>query len=271
MERMDQRMMKETASNSHVLGGINLLYVEDEALLREEVAIYLRRRVQHLYLAADGLEALEILKTQPIDAVMTDLLMPNMDGISLLKSVRDLYPDMPFIIATAINDFKTMQDAMQLGVLRFLIKPFQTDQIEDGLAAITKRVLKNRGLETNETKRATEATAIGRTKTQISKTEADLARILKETTLKGPNRVTLNICANLLEIIVVGGYTKMELTLLENPENHRFVSYYRETYYQHIKEQLKKVLNTNFHCHHQLLQISCSSKKQMDILRWVTD
>lgn len=249
----------------HKTEDLTLLYVEDEPLLRQEVATYLSRRVGKVHLAANGVEALKLWHQHKVDAVMTDLLMPEMDGMTLLREIRSINDEVPFVIATAINDFKTMQEAIQIGVVRFLIKPFETTQIDDALVVLKERASQKRsgvGLD---------APSLKWSKAQLTRAESELAKLIKETTHKGPTRVTINVCANLTEIVVNGGYTKMEQTMLKNPENQRFVDYYRETFYQHIAPQLKSILNSQLCCHNQLVQIICSGKRQMDILKWISD
>jgi len=244
--------------------GLTLLYVEDEPLLQEEVATYLRRRVGTLLLASNGREALQIYNQHLVDAVMTDLLMPEMDGMHLLSEIRATNNEIPFVIATAINDFKTMQQAIQLGVTRFLIKPFQTEHIDEALSAIKQKLIQPL------TSPITESLSISWSKAQLGKTEAELAKLIKDTSSKGPSRVTLNCCANLTEVVIHGAYTKMEHTLLENSENERFINFYRETYYRHLEVHLKRILNANLSKHNQLITISCNAKRQMDILKWMS-
>lgn len=242
-----------------------LLYIEDEPLLREEVAFYLKRRVGHLLLAENGLQGMQLFKLNRVDAIITDLLMPELDGMSLLREIRQSDGHIPFVITTAINDFKTMQEAMQLGVTRFLVKPFQTEQIDEALNVIAETIVR-RG---NAVQDLTSNSLCS--KTTLNKIEAEIAKKMKELTLKGPDRVNLLLCANLLEIAIVGGYSKMEQTLLQNPENQRFVDFYRETFYKHIQVQMKEILQTHLHCHCQLIQVTCSGKKQQDSLKWILD
>jgi YesN/AraC family two-component response regulator len=87
--------------------------------------------------AGDGREALQILKSQPVDAVISDISMPKMNGLQLLAEVRDLGIQTPFVILTGFADRENILEALRLDAADFLEKPFDPKRMEE----ITIKVL----------------------------------------------------------------------------------------------------------------------------------
>jgi YesN/AraC family two-component response regulator len=243
---------------------LRILYVEDEALLREQVQAFLERRVGKVFVAEDGRMALDIFSQQPVDLVITDLLMPHMDGMTLIREIRKLNPLIPVMITTAINDLSVMQDAINYGVSRFLIKPFQTEQIEEALEAAVSRLS---AFEKQKDQRQAADIELN----SIRPLEAELAKLFKQTTLKGPDKVVVRIQANLMEIAIRGSRTRMEVTLLESADNNRMVDFMRETYYKLLGEDIKKLVITHLQKHSVLHQVVCDSKRDVDLMKWLID
>jgi len=77
--------------------------------------------------AASGEEALRILETHRIDAVISDLHMPGMSGMELLAKVRQNYPQMVFLVVTGVDDIQVGIQAMRQGADDYLVKPLQVD------------------------------------------------------------------------------------------------------------------------------------------------
>jgi DNA-binding NtrC family response regulator len=106
-----------------------LLIAEDEPILRITVADALRKEGWEVSVAADGAEALASFERQLHDVVLTDLLMPRMDGIELLKRVKALRPGTTVLIVTAHGTVDTAVEAMRLGAADFITKPFSIAQL----------------------------------------------------------------------------------------------------------------------------------------------
>ncbi len=86
--------------------------------------------VDALFTASDGCQALEIMSAHPVDLLITDIKMPKMDGLTLLKEVRALYPQTHCILLTAYSEFEYARTAIQLGVENYLLKPLNTAELE---------------------------------------------------------------------------------------------------------------------------------------------
>jgi len=111
----------------------NLLFIEDEQSLREVFCDTLNKVYKNVYEASNGLEALEIFQNNKIDIVITDINMPNMDGIEFLKELRKIDQNCKIIILTAHTNTEYLLDATELNITKYLIKPIDIEQLIDAL------------------------------------------------------------------------------------------------------------------------------------------
>jgi diguanylate cyclase (GGDEF)-like protein/PAS domain S-box-containing protein len=113
--------------NNHidVLKNFTVLCVEDELDVREELAQFLNRRVKKLYLGSNGEEGLALFKEYCPDIVITDILMPVMNGLDMTKAIKKLNPDVPIILTTAFNDPDFILRAIEIGVSKYVLKPIE--------------------------------------------------------------------------------------------------------------------------------------------------
>jgi len=106
-----------------------ILVIDDNETIREGLA-HVVKKMGHLPLVAkSGKEGLERFKQTPADFVITDLKMEGLDGVEVLRSVRELDPDCPAMIITAFGTIETAVEAMKLGAFDFLIKPFAPEVV----------------------------------------------------------------------------------------------------------------------------------------------
>jgi diguanylate cyclase (GGDEF)-like protein/PAS domain S-box-containing protein len=108
---------------------ITMLYVEDDEQLQNTYSRFFKRRVQYLHLANNGSVGLEKFKEIKPDLIVSDLRMPIMDGIEMIQNIRELDEDVTIIVTSAFNDSEYLSKAIELGVSRYLNKPFKRDQI----------------------------------------------------------------------------------------------------------------------------------------------
>lgn len=100
-----------------------VLIVDDERPHATALGRSFRREGHDVLEAGHGKEALELLRQQPVHLVVTDLMMPEMDGLDLLKAVQTLYPDVEVILMTAFGTVEKAVEAMRLGAYDFVTKP----------------------------------------------------------------------------------------------------------------------------------------------------
>ncbi len=119
-----------------------ILVVDDEAVIREGVRRILEKEGYQAEPKASGRIALERLQQEDYDLVITDLKMPGMGGMELLKAIRILQPDVPVIIITGYSTVETAVDAMKSGAFDYLAKPFTPVQIGEKVQkALEQRTL----------------------------------------------------------------------------------------------------------------------------------
>ncbi|EJF07029.1 PAS domain S-box/diguanylate cyclase (GGDEF) domain-containing protein [Thiovulum sp. ES] len=122
-----------------------MLYVEDDEQLQNTYTRFFKRRVKDLHLANNGSVGLEKFKEIKPDIVVSDLRMPIMDGIEMIQNIRELNEDVTVIVTSAFNDSEYLSKAIELGVSRYLNKPFKRDQISKIFGkAIEDALLKKR-------------------------------------------------------------------------------------------------------------------------------
>jgi len=119
-----------------------VLVVDDNSLLRESVRLVLEEAYE-VREAAGGREALERLRAAPVDVVLLDIRLPDLDGMEVLEQIRALDEQVEVIMVTAVQTVRTAVAAMKLGAFDYLTKPFDKDE----LAALVRRAVDKRALE----------------------------------------------------------------------------------------------------------------------------
>lgn len=106
---------------------LSVLYVEDEDEIREELAVFLRRRVAQVHLAANGQTGLDAFTQYRPDLVITDIRMPVMNGLEMAERIRAMNPAIPIIITTAFEETSYFKKAIDIGVDKYVTKPLNLD------------------------------------------------------------------------------------------------------------------------------------------------
>ncbi|MEI6206693.1 MAG: sigma-54 dependent transcriptional regulator [Desulfuromonadales bacterium] len=106
---------------------VRILIVDDEAVIRDGLKRVLERESFAVETCSSGFHAIEILQKREFDLIITDLKMPGMSGIEVLKSVRTLQPDIPVILITGYASIDTAVEAMKNGASDYISKPFAPD------------------------------------------------------------------------------------------------------------------------------------------------
>jgi DNA-binding response OmpR family regulator len=108
---------------------IRVLIAEDEAGLIKALATYLQREDRHLLLAHDGTEAVRILGEHCVEIVVTDLVMPGVDGLGVLRKALEIDPQTIVIMMTGYGSIDTAVQAMKEGAFDYKAKPFLLEEI----------------------------------------------------------------------------------------------------------------------------------------------
>src|ERR671917_1438591 len=108
----------------------NLLIVDDEPGMRQLLSHVFGRAEHSVRAAESGAKALELLRQEPADLIISDVKMPDMDGIELLRAVREFLPDVAIVMMTAFATVETAREAFKLGADDFIQKPFDVDELK---------------------------------------------------------------------------------------------------------------------------------------------
>lgn len=120
-----------------------LLVVDDEAYTRNYMKVHIPKLNEHWEVvceASDGCEALDMLARHEIDLIITDIRMPEMDGLQLSKQVAELYPSQHIIILSGHDEFAFAKEAIHYGVEFYLLKPIVKEELKEALERITLQI-----------------------------------------------------------------------------------------------------------------------------------
>ena len=107
--------------NKELLSSITILYVEDEQMIREEVSYFFKKYIKNFHVAKNGVEGIEVFNEVKPDIIITDIQMPKMNGLEMLKEIDT--KNIPVIITTAYSDIDYFLKAIELNIKKFVIKP----------------------------------------------------------------------------------------------------------------------------------------------------
>ncbi len=117
-----------------------ILIVDDEPNVCQFLSEYLEYKGFETQICQSGKEALEYLKTDVFDAILLDLIMPEMNGLEVLEKIRQMKIMIPVIIVTGVKDKNVADDAIKLGAADFIPKPIDLDRLEQSLIVNIKNL-----------------------------------------------------------------------------------------------------------------------------------
>ena len=120
--------------DNNSLKNLTLLYVEDEEMIRQNAVEYLSRMCNNVLEAKDGLEALKVYKKHKPDIIISDIKMPKMNGLEMAEKIRKLDKETPIIMATAHTETHYLLKAVELQLVKYIVKPITSKKLEEALA-----------------------------------------------------------------------------------------------------------------------------------------
>ena len=109
----------------------NVLVVEDEKLVAMDIKKIINTEGHEVITAPNGIDALRIIEDSHVDLVFLDLVLPDINGVEILKGIKKAKRDLPVVIITGYPDSEIMNQALELGPISALKKPFNREQIRD--------------------------------------------------------------------------------------------------------------------------------------------
>ncbi|HJV64761.1 MAG TPA: sigma-54 dependent transcriptional regulator [Geomonas sp.] len=126
---------------------LKVLYVEDEPSLRERIGIVLEMNFSQVFTAANGAQAVELFSRELPDVVVSDIMMPVMDGLEMTRRIREINPDIPVIFSTAFTETGYLLKAIELGVSGYLRKPLDCRELVAAIGKAGTPALQRKELE----------------------------------------------------------------------------------------------------------------------------
>ena len=130
-------------SNSKI-DDISILIAEDEKQLLNSMVEYLELFFEKVYTAEDGLTAYEIYKKQKPDIIIADIHMPRLDGLSMIEKIRKKDLQTKIIITTAHSEKEKLMQAIELHLVKYLVKPVQSDKLKEILLTLVDELRQKR-------------------------------------------------------------------------------------------------------------------------------
>jgi diguanylate cyclase (GGDEF)-like protein len=112
---------------------IKIVYVEDDEKIRRMTASYLTDHVEELHIATNGEEALALFGRVSPDIVVTDIEMPGMNGIQLIRTLKEKHPDLPIFVTTSLHDTVTLTEAIQHGITHYHYKHSEPSKLLESI------------------------------------------------------------------------------------------------------------------------------------------
>ena len=145
---MNARVSGERAAPAQ----IDCLVVDDEPRLRQVLVHLMRHDGFRCFEAGDGADAIALLERQPVSLLISDMRMPRVDGIELLKQVRARWPDTAVVMITAVADVEVAVSCLAMGAMDYLTKPFHLEEVRARIGQALERrrlILENRDYQHN--------------------------------------------------------------------------------------------------------------------------
>ena len=112
----------------------NILIVDDEELIRQGLKArleYLGIDVDEIFEASNGMEAVEVVKNHIVDIAVTDIRMPDMDGLTLIQEMKKIQKNIQFVVLSGYAEFSYAEKAICLGVKAYLLKPVSSEELKN--------------------------------------------------------------------------------------------------------------------------------------------
>lgn len=120
----------------------SILVVDDELLIRDLLYDFFSGQGWDIAVAENGEKALDILRNRQVDVILTDIKMPQMDGLTLASRARELKPEVPVVVMTGFPSVDTAVTALRSKVADYVVKPFNIHQLYKTLEGFAKETRK---------------------------------------------------------------------------------------------------------------------------------
>ncbi len=139
--------MSQSRELKAITGTLTVLYVEDDRAIREQLTQTLRLFFEQVWVAEDGQAGLELFKAQRPDLIISDIQMPRMNGLEMVRAIKAIDEQMPVVFTTAFSDERYFMESIELGVDRYILKPVVQERFIAALSAVGRAIVQRRQAE----------------------------------------------------------------------------------------------------------------------------
>ncbi len=211
------------------LSQMKILYVEDDDDTREDLRRYLKKKAGKVITAANGKEGLVKYAEERPDIVIADILLPEMNGMDMLKEIRRAGDKCPFIITSSVDKSDMIIEAVDIGIVKYAVKPIILDRLLETLDKLAEEMSSGSVVFDDIEKKA-------ELEIQIKQ---ELTAFLKKTAGRGPRDMTVFISDRRIEITAYGMITPLEKSLMEDKHNISLVESIHSAYYKAQRQKLQ--------------------------------
>ncbi len=230
---------------------ISILYAEDEDLFRETISEYLENRIESVITAKDGKSGLELFKIAQPDIVITDIAMPGMNGLRMLREIKKIQPEVLSIVTTSYGETSYFLEAIEIGVSRFVLKPFDLNELWLAIEQLSESIITKRQLKEQEQKQRKSEEELRESEERFRTLFRDMPGAIM---LAKPESGQIIDCNH--SACELSGYTRDELIVMDQTslvtENQETINSFNEN--AHQKEN-GNALSGEFHLKHKNGQI----------------
>lgn len=126
---------------------LKVLIVEDEIDLANLIKSSIKELFFKVVIAKDGLEAIKKFDSFKPDIIISDIMMPNLNGLEMSKKIKEKYSETPIVILSAHSHKEMLLEAIDLGISKYFIKPFDIEEFIEYLKELSKKINKNKSIK----------------------------------------------------------------------------------------------------------------------------
>ncbi|RXJ79017.1 response regulator transcription factor [Arcobacter sp. F2176] len=134
--------------NKKEFESISILFVDDEDYIRSNAISYLENFFDNVFEARDASEAFEIIDNNKINIIITDINMPNINGLDMIKKIREKDLDIKIIVLSAHTQTEYLLEAIELGLIKYLVKPISHETLYPILSQCSEKIISDNSNKT---------------------------------------------------------------------------------------------------------------------------
>ena len=246
---------------------LKILYVEDDDDTRKGLERFLRRRFGKVFSEADGEQGLEIFKEQEPDICIVDILLPGINGLDMIRKMREIYPKCKYLVTSTVKDVNIILEAVDLKIENYILKPIDTDDLETKLKFTAESII----CERDSDERIKVFSEIHDKKNIEEELRTGIVALIKKTSGQGPRDVVVFMVENHVDITVYGSLTVLERTLLNDVRNAGHVEEGRKLFYKFIEKQISGLIKNNTGAMTHLIKVQVNCDKDREKLTFMID